>query len=120
MPSPEDHNPQEREPAPYHKAARFPRERAALRIYTQLQETVYTAPECDLSVYRMQLNHVYHVAVLGQPPPAALDRRIDGLLAQGELVTLPHEVLMALSERRQQMTRRGGWVEGHHRPGERL
>lgn len=120
MPSPENHHPQEHEPVPYHKAARYSRERAAWRVYEQLQQAVFTTPQCDLSVYRLQLDRVYHVAVLGAPPPAELDQRIDGLLAQGELVLLPHEVLMALSARRRQMTQRGGWVEGHHRPGERL
>lgn len=109
MPFPENHRPTEPEPVPYHKAARFARERAAWRVYAQLQAAVFAAPDCDLSVYRLQLDRVYHVAVLGEPPLADLDRRIDALLAQGELVPLPREALLALSQRRRQMTRRGGW-----------
>ena len=120
MPSPENLQQPDTEPVLYHKAARFTRERAAWRVYDRLQAAVFAAPDCDLSVYRLQLDHVYHVAVLGAPPPAALDRRIDRLLAHGERVALPQAALVALSQRRRQMTQHGGWVEGHHRPGERL
>jgi hypothetical protein len=110
----------EREPQPYYHAVCFAGERPAGQVYQQLQELLYRAPDSDLSVYRLQLDRVYHVAVLGEPPPAALGQHITGLLAQGEPVTLPAQALQALVERRRQMTQHGGWVEGHHRPGERL
>jgi hypothetical protein len=108
--------PHETEPVPYHKTARFAGERPAGQVYDQLQEAIYTAPTCDLSVYRLQLNRVFHVTVLGQPPPQDLDRRITQLLARGEPVMLPPEVLAALVERRRQATRIAPWVERHERP----
>lgn len=120
MPSVERTRPSEHEPAPYHRAARFSREGAAWHVYQQLQGAIYSTPQCDLSVYRLQLDRIYHVAVLGEPPPVELDQRISQLLAQGEAVTLPREALMALTERRRQTIHLGGWVERHHRPGERL
>jgi len=60
------------------------------------------------------------VAVLGAPPPPALDAQLTALLATGEPATLPATVLQALTARRQQQRRRGSWVEGHYRPGWRL
>lgn len=126
MPSPErgegprhpEHPPQpEQEPAPYYRAARFPGERPAGRAYVAAQDALFQYPEpVDLSTYRFQLNRVYHVAVLGQPPPDELDRTLAAILAAGEPVELPAEVLKLLSERRTQATRHGEWVERHYRP----
>jgi hypothetical protein len=119
MPSPEQPRgpePHEREPTPYYKAARFSGERPAGQVYDQLQETIYTAPQCDLSVYRLQLDRIYHVAILGETPAEDLDRRITRLLARGESTTLPSEVLTALAARRRQATRLAPWVERHTRP----
>ena len=106
----------EQEPVPYHRAARFADERRSARAYRQAQDTVF-AVECDLSVYRVLVNRIPHVAVLGQPPPADLDRRLDHILAAGEPVTLPDAVLTALATRRAQASSLGPWVEGHYRPG---
>jgi|SRR5579859_1215486 len=108
--------PHETAPIPYHKTARFAGEGPAGRVYAQLQETIYTAPTCDLSVYRLQLNRIFHVTVLGETPSAALDRRITRLLARGEPAALPTEVLATLAARRQQATRLAPWVERHERP----
>jgi hypothetical protein len=123
MPSPEfpyEEPSPEPEPRSYSQPARFPGAQRAGQIYQQLRELLYRTPDSDISVYQLQLDHVYHVAVLGDPPPAELDRRIIGLLALGEPTTLPPAALQALVERRRQMTQHGGWVEDHHRPGERL
>jgi hypothetical protein len=108
--------PHETPPVPYHKTARFAGERPAGRVYDRLQTMIYTTPSCDLSVYRLQLNRIFHVTVLGEPPPVELDGRISRLLARGEPATLPDEVLAALAERRQQATRIAPWVERHERP----
>src|SRR5438552_2435392 len=121
MPTPERPETQghhEAEPVPYHRAARFAGERAAGRVYGQLQAAVYARTDCDLSVYRILLDRVSHVAVLGLPPPMDLDRRIMRLLARGELVELPPPVLATLAARRAESIREGPWVERHHRPGE--
>ena len=128
MPSPE-HGPtgpaeqprrHEQESVPYHRTARFADEPSAGLAYSAAQRAIFAGPPNDLSAYRFQLNSVYHVAVLGQPPPADLDEQLREILASGEPATLPPEVLAALAERRRQMSRRGGWSEGHYRPGRRL
>ena len=128
MPSPE-HGPsgpaeqpgrREHEPVPYHRTARFADEHDAGHAYTQAQQAIFVGPPNDLSAYRFQLNTVYHVAGLGEPPPADLDERLGTILASGEPVALPQEVLATLAERRQHMSRRGPWTEGHYRPGRRL
>ncbi len=128
MPSPE-HGPsgpaeqprhQEAEPVPYHRTARFADEPSAGRTYSTAQRAIFAGPPNDLSAYRFQLNRVYHVTVLGKPPPAELDEQLTKLLAAGEPATLPQDVLAALAERRSQMSRRGSWTEGHYRPGRRL
>lgn len=106
----------ESEPVPYHKTSRFPGERPAGRVYDRLQEMIYRAPACDLSVYRLQLNRIFHVTVLGQLPPEDLDRRITQLLARGEATALPPDALAALVERRRQAARIAPWVERHQRP----
>src|SRR5437016_53342 len=93
---------QEKQPVPYYKAARFGSERPALRVYERLRETLYTTSDVDLSVYRLLLNRVSHVAVIGEPPPEELDRRISRLLSRGDPVPLPAEVLSSLAERRRE------------------
>src|SRR3954470_24525406 len=89
----------EAEPAPYAKASRFSTARRAGHVYERLQDAVFTGPPNDLSVYRIQLNQVYHVAVLGLPPPESLERRLTRLLRQGAPVTLPPDVLGTLFQR---------------------
>jgi hypothetical protein len=103
----------------YVKAARFTAEQTAQRVYFALQETIASQP-CDLSTYRLLLDQVSHVAVLGQPPPQELDQRIDALLGQGSPTMIPPDVLAMLQRRRRQATTMGPWVEGHYRPGKRL
>ena len=128
MPSPEHglggppEQPQqpETEPVPYHRTARFADEPSAGLAYTAAQRAIFEGPPNDLSAYRFQLNTVYHVAVLGEPPPAELDQQLTEILSTGEPATLPPDVLAALAERRRQMSRRGFWSEGHYRPGRRL
>jgi hypothetical protein len=123
MPSPErpsDGAPREQEPVPYYKVARFRGERPAGQAYAQAQAAIFRAEDCDLSAYRMQINRVWHVTVLGQSPPQELDERLTRILARGEPATLPDDVLRLLQERRAQAAKQGLWVERHHRPGERL
>ena len=128
MPSPE-HGPRgpaeqpqhrEQEPVPYHRTARFADEPSVGLAYGSSQRAIFDGPPHDLSAYRFQLNTVYHVAVLGEPPPAELDAQLREILAGGEPATLRPEVLAALTERRRQMSRRGFWSEGHYRSGRRL
>ena len=74
----------------------------------------------DLSTFRVQINRVWHVAVLGETPPEDLDQRLSAILSAGEPTTLPDELLGLLMERRRQATKLAPWVERHHRPGKRL
>jgi hypothetical protein len=66
------------------------------------------------------VQQVWHVTVLGQTPPPALDARLRGILQSGEPTSLPNEPLHALQERRRAANRHGPWVERHHfRPKDR-
>ena len=113
--------PKEQEPVPYYRAAKFERERHAKRAYFKCQETVLRAhSEADLSTYRLLLDQVSHVIVLGEPPPEELDRRLQRILSRGEATTLPADVLHLLQERRTQASQLGPWVERHFRPGQPL
>jgi hypothetical protein len=113
MPSPEqpaDADP----PSPYFQAARFSGERPAGRAYARAQDLIYQEP-CDLSAYRFLLDRSWHVAVLGEPPPAALERSLRRILAWGESTTLPDDILQQLWQRRTQATKLAPWVERHVR-----
>ncbi len=114
---PEQHPRREHEPVPYQRAARFAGEQPAGQAYFAAQRTIFEGPPNDLSAYRFQLNRIYHVAVLGQPPPAELEEQLTAILASGEPAELPTDVLQALSDRRRQMSGRAPWTEGHYRPG---
>ena len=128
MPSPE-HQPggqpeqptrPEQEVTTYYRAARFATERAAGQTYFAVQDAIFTPEDCDLSAYRLQLNRVSHVAMLGEAPPEELDQTLAALLVAGETTALPAEVVTLLAQRRRQATRDSAWHEGHYRPGTRL
>jgi hypothetical protein len=104
----------ERESLPYCRAARFAGERPAGQAYFQAQEAMRTGPANDLSVYRLQLDRVFHVVVLGDPPPAPLHDALTTILSAGEPTTLPAEVLRTLAQRRAHAIRLAPWVEGHY------
>ena len=111
----------EQEHAPsFHQAARYPDEQSSETPYDQAQQTIYETP-CDLSIYRLRLGHnlVWHVAVLGSPPPEDLQRRIEEILSTGEPVTLPDDILTHLVQRRAEQSGRGDWAEAHHFPRRR-
>ncbi len=105
----------------YHQAARFEREALAETTYFAAQEVVFAhAGDVDLSAYRVQLNRVDHVVILGEPPPADLHEALRAVLAAGEPAVVPEDVLRLLNARRTAATKAGPWVEGHYRPGKRL
>lgn len=110
----------EHELPPYVRTAHFRDEHTAGRVYFQVQDALLTGPPNDLSAYRLRLRQVWHVAVLGAPPPRGLARRIDRLLASGDTTPLPAEVLQRLAHRRQEQIQQGPWTEGHYRPGRPL
>ena len=118
---PEEPVSREHEPVPYHRAARFAGEQPAGRAYTQAQRVIYEAPQpVDVSVFRLQLNRLWHVAALGLVPPAPVLQALETILATGEPAERPAEVWQTLRQRRAQAARQGPWVERHHRPGKPL
>lgn len=102
------------QPEDYSVAARFESQSEAGRVYEHVQQSIFDA-RCDLSVYRLQIDSVWHVAALGQRPPSDVDSAIRDQLSRGELTRLPDVVVDALLERRAQANRIGPWVEGHYR-----
>ena len=115
---PSEQEPSADQPSLYVQAARFTSERKAGRAYFACQEAIFKV-DSDLSAYRLILNRVWHVTVLGTPPPEELDQTIRKILAAGEPTTLPTEVLTTLLERRAQQVKLGyPWLERHHRPGQ--
>jgi hypothetical protein len=131
MPSPEGEKrrprgriPPEQPPKPeeetslWYRAAQYSGEQQAGTTYTQAQDTIFHN-ECDLSAYRMLLDQIWHVAVLGGvPAEVSFQQELERILyTEGTPTTLPDDVLTMLHERREQARQLGPWVEGHHRPG---
>lgn len=102
----------------WHRAASYKTEGQSNTAYQQAQETIF-ANECDLSAYRLMLEQIWHVTVLGgAPSEVALQQQLEYILyTEGTPTTLPSDVLDVLNERRTQAAKLGSWVEGHHRPG---
>ena len=105
---------------PYVRAVRFTSEQPAGRAYRALQQAIFTAAPNDLSVYRVQLDGVYHVVVVGVRPAPALEQRLTAILAAGEPTELPATVQQTLLARRAEVAPHQTWWEGHYRPGRRL
>ncbi len=106
---------------PWYSAARYEAEPPSARAYFQAQETIYQS-EDDLSAYRLMLEQIWHVAVLGgAPTEAAMQERIESILyAEGTPTQLPDEVLVYLFERRAEQIQQEPWMEGHYRPGKSI
>jgi hypothetical protein len=60
------------------------------------------------------------VSVLGEQPSAKSDHALTRILSQGKIVSLPSEVLTALTARRLEMKQHREWVDRHYRPGKPL
>jgi hypothetical protein len=58
--------------------------------------------------------------MIGEPPPATLERDLRRVLSHGTPASLPTEILAQLWARRLNAIREGNWVERHHQPGESL
>jgi hypothetical protein len=88
-------------------------------VYFQIQKLIDN-PEADLSAYRLQLQGVWHVAVVGDAPEKDLAEELEKVMAAGEPVELPSDALDFLHQRRAEQTKHGPWVERHYRPGRRF
>jgi hypothetical protein len=119
MPSPE-YPPPDHEPAhellAYHQTARFPNERPAGKAYAKAQDLIHRRLDVDISAYRLIVQKRCHVSVLGDAPPADVDKRVRQILSTGEAATLPEDMLRLLNHRHlaKQMQ---PWAEAHHIPG---
>ncbi len=109
----------EQEGTPYFLAAKFPNERAAGRVYFQIQKLI-DSPDADLSAYRLQLQGVWHVAVVGDAPGSELAEELAKWMSNGEPAELPSDALDFLRQRRAEQIKHGPWVERHYRPGRRF
>jgi hypothetical protein len=105
--------------APYIVASRYDHEPQAALAYHALQGLI-AATDCDLSAYRLMVEDHAFVAVLGKAPSPELDAHIQQLLSSGTFWTLPEDIARILTTRRAQLSKQGSWVEGHHRPGQRM
>lgn len=101
----------------YYEAARFPNEQFSGLVYFAVQEIVFNATAEDLSAYRFQLQQLWHVAALGVRPVEKVREGIHQELSKGEIIELPGQIVESLRQRREQQSKLGPWVEGHHRPG---
>src|SRR5262245_45613207 len=108
---PENHDAPESATLPYWRASRFRSERLSSDAYEQIRDAGYRDRRLDLSVYRVLLDAAAHVIILGEAPPDRLERRLDRLLAEGEPVSLPPDILQVLWQRREAARRQGNWVE---------
>jgi hypothetical protein len=92
MPTPEHLQPNTAPPYElpgYHQTSRYANERPSLKAYAKAQELIYKRQDVDLSTYRLMYQQRWHVSVLGDVPPAEVDRRVRKILESGEPATLP-------------------------------
>jgi len=109
-----------RDQQPYCQARRFASEADAGQVYFKAQDVIQHDPTNDLSTYRLQLDQIWHVAVLGEQPTRRLARQLRRILAAGDPTTLPTQILELLLRRRSRALRQGPWTEKHQWPGEHL
>jgi hypothetical protein len=105
----------------YQQAARYVDESSSEAAYDEAQRAIYETP-CNLSTYRLLSTPdvTWHVAVLGDVPSDELHRRLTTVLATGESVVLPNDVLIALYEHRRKQPAIDGWAERHYLLSRRL
>ncbi len=117
---------EEQEPRPYYLAARYASDHASEKPYRRTRNYLYAHEEVELSVFRFQLGRHgadkldWHVAVIGDKLPDEHERQIRRFLQDGQVVTLPEEVVGAMYRRRLETSQQGPWFERHHKPGRRL
>ena len=104
----------------YHQAARYLDELSSETAYAEAQRAIYETP-CNLSTYRLLLlpDSIWDVAVLGDVPSDALHRRLTSVLATGDSVVLPNDVLIELYQHRKAQPTKDGWSERHYFPRRR-
>lgn len=106
---------------PYSRAAQFKGEADSREAYLAAERGI-AAVAADISVFRLQLRSVWHVAAVAEvAPDSALQQVIEESLREGARVGLPIEALTVLLNRhRQVMRHRLPWLEAHYHPGRRF
>ena len=72
--------------------------------------------EYELSAFRFQLDRLWHVAVVGEPPPETFDQAVQAMLSGGTVETLTPDLITFFNERRIEAREIAPWVERHYRP----
>ena len=103
----------------FQEIRRFPNEEVAGRAYWEAQQALRNEPkDCDVGIFRLKVNSVWHVVVLGvgDRPPTSLLKKLDEILVGGESATLPDEAALQLTKRMNGRRDLGvDWFEGHYR-----
>jgi hypothetical protein len=98
---------------PYWRAARFEDELASRRAYVRLTAALLEHCRINLSFTRLLLETGYHVAVVGTPARAAVDRAIGRELEPGTPVSLAPLLLRELWQRHRTVSDFRPWLERH-------
>lgn len=114
MPGEQGSTPEQPQPV-YALASQFPGEEEAGHAYLGIQTIIY-AKQCDLSAFRFfnLPDASWHVVIIGRAPSQAISEQIQAMLAGGISLSLPHELIDELLQRRAEQTRLAPWVERHY------
>lgn len=92
---------EQQKPEPFAIAACFETDPSALSAYGRIITALNITPECDLSVYRFELDSINHVLILGKRPEQTLhEKLLDQLLSEGHLSELPSDILDIFNQHR--------------------
>lgn len=94
--------------------ARFESLEHAGKAYDPIQALLRVEQFTNVSVFRIELHGVAHVAVVGEQPEAHIMEVINQALGLGELITPDADIVGWLLERRVQRPEQVGFSEGHY------
>ena len=95
-------------------AARFASLELAGQAYDPIQEILRVEEFSNLSVFRIELHGVAHVAVVGEDAGAHIMEVVNQALSLGEMVTLDDEAIGWLRARREGRPQQEGFSEAHY------
>lgn len=94
--------------------ARFESLEHAGQAYDPIQALLRVEQFTNVSVFRIELHGVAHVAVVGEQPEAHIMEVINQALGLGELITPDADIVGWLLERREQRPEQVGFSEDHY------
>ena len=114
----------EHQPLPYYLAASFLTKAESQVPYDKAQEISF---HFELSAFHFErkphdprmppLPRPWFVVVLGERPPAPIERQLQGILGSGHMTTLELETVVTLAKRRSEEIRKRPWTERHYGEG---